>query len=160
MITAKGHTGTVEFDGTYITIVRKGFLARASVGKGEKRIPLASLTAVQWKPAGAMVNGYIEFSLGGGNETKSRFGKATTDAAHNENAVVFTKSQMPAFAHLRSAIEQAQAEHWQQSQHPALPAQPTGNDLARSIGELAALHQQGVLSDQEFADAKQRLIAG
>jgi tetratricopeptide (TPR) repeat protein len=55
---AKGHNGQVHFDGVYVTITRKGFLARTSVGKGEKRIPLTAISAVQWKPPGALVNGF------------------------------------------------------------------------------------------------------
>jgi hypothetical protein len=38
MISAKGHNGTVHFDGRFVTIERKGLFARASVGKGDKRI--------------------------------------------------------------------------------------------------------------------------
>ena len=53
-IEVKGNTGTVRFDGQTITIFRKGLLARAGVGKGEKHIPLAHVTAVQFKPAGAL----------------------------------------------------------------------------------------------------------
>jgi hypothetical protein len=109
MITAKGHTGVVDFDGRTITIRRTGMLARAAVGKGEKRFPLTSVTAVQWKPASRLINGYIEFSLPGGVETRSKPGKATSDAGRNENAVVFTRGQMPAFEELRTAIEAAQA---------------------------------------------------
>ena len=54
---AKGQGGELHFDGRVVTIARKGFLARATVGKGEKRIPVQSIAAVQWKPAGALVNG-------------------------------------------------------------------------------------------------------
>ncbi|WP_405606441.1 hypothetical protein [Streptomyces sp. NBC_00076] len=38
MIEAKGQGGQVSFDGEYVTITRKGPLARTGVGKGEKRI--------------------------------------------------------------------------------------------------------------------------
>ena len=106
-ISAKGHNGTVHFDGHFVTIERKGFLARASVGKGEKRIPVQSIQAIQWKPPGMLVNGFIEFSVAGGNEARSRFGAATTDAGKNENAVVVTKGQAAEFLALRDAIEGA-----------------------------------------------------
>src|SRR6266516_3356853 len=96
----KGHTGTVKFDGRMITIFRKGFLARSSVGKGEKQIPLAHLTAVQFKPAGPLVNGYIQFTIGGGNERQSKFGSQTKDAARDENSVVFHYRQRQAFEEL------------------------------------------------------------
>ena len=149
-ISAKGHNGTVEFDGQYVTIVRKGFLARASVGKGEKRIPLSSIAAVQWKPAGALVNGYIEFTIPGGRENRSRIGHATQDAAHNENAVVFTKSQMPAFQDLRTVIEDVQREQHEAATRPHVPQQAQQVNLSQELANLAALHQQGVLTADEF----------
>lgn len=107
MISAKGHNGTVHFDGPFVTIDRSGFLARASVGKGVKRIPITSIQAVQWNPSGVLINGYIEFTVMGGNEAHSRFGSATTDASRNENAVIVTFQQRAAFNKLRDAIEDA-----------------------------------------------------
>jgi hypothetical protein len=54
-----------------------------------------------------VVNGYIEFSIGGANESRAAFGRQTIDATKNENAVIFTKKQSAAFAELRAAIEAA-----------------------------------------------------
>ena len=53
------------------------------------------------------MNGYIEFSVSGGNEARSRFGAATMDATKNENAVVVTKAQAVQFLALRDVIEEA-----------------------------------------------------
>lgn len=89
MLQVKGHNGTISFDGTVVTIARTGFMARATIGKGEKRIPVRQITAVQFKPAGVLMNGYIAFTIGGGNEQRSRFGAQTYQAAQDENAVVF-----------------------------------------------------------------------
>jgi hypothetical protein len=75
---AEGWGGQVWFDGLVVTIQRKGFVARATVGKGEKRIPISSIVAVQWKPAG-VVNGFIQFTIAGGNEARSRFGRQSMD---------------------------------------------------------------------------------
>jgi hypothetical protein len=36
---ARGHNGQAAFDGQFITITRRGFLARASVGKGNQADP-------------------------------------------------------------------------------------------------------------------------
>lgn len=108
-VTAKGHNGTVTFDGTFVTITRRGALARLTVGKGEKRFPVRNITSVQWKPPGAMVNGYIEFSLGGGNEARSAFGRQSIDASRNENAVMVTRRQRDDFLALREAVETAMA---------------------------------------------------
>ena len=53
------------------------------------------------------MNGYIEFSVSGGNDARSCFGTATMDAAKNENAVVVTKAQAVEFLALRDVIEEA-----------------------------------------------------
>jgi hypothetical protein len=146
----KGHTGQILFDGFYVTIQRKGFLARAGVGKGEKRIPLPSITAIQWKPAGGLVNGFIQFTLSGGNERRSAFGSQTIDAAKDENSVVFTKKQMPDFDRLRHAVEQAMAAGAIAA--PVIQAPPA------DLFKLAELHAAGILTDEEFSAAKAKAL--
>lgn len=146
--TAKGYNGTVEFDGQFVTIIRKGFFGRVSVGKGTKRIPVSQITAVQWKQPGAIMNGFIEFSLAGGNESKSTFGHQTVDAANNENAVIVTKKEAKDFEPLRAEIESAiSASHgagWVSS--------------ADELAKFAKLHDQGVISDAEFTAAKAKIL--
>ena len=155
MITAEGHSGTVIFDGRTITIRRTGFLARMTVGKGEKQIPLTSVQAVQWKPAGALMNGFIEFSIAGGVERRSEFGRQTRDAGRNENAVIFTKQQMSTFQHLRDEIEKARRV--MEDMRYAPPRQ-TAPSMAEELANLGVLRQQGILSEAEFEAAKARLI--
>ena len=158
-IEAQGHNGTVLFDGQFVTLRRKGVLARMSVGKGEKRIPLRSINAVQIKPAGPVMNGFIEFSLGGGDERRSQFGRQTADAVNNENAVMFTRKQQPAFDQLRAAVEQAiVASMAPQSAYAPPPQQPVG--FVGQLQQLEQLRQSGALSDQEFQQAKARLLSG
>lgn len=148
----KGHNGTVEFDGTSVTITRAGFLARASVGKGRKRIPLAHITAVQFKPAGLLVNGFIAFTLGGGNEQRSQFGRQTLDAVHDENSVIFWTRQQPDFERLRDAVEAAMA---------APASGHTGAaDAVDQLRRLSELRDAGVVSAEEFDTAKARLLGG
>lgn len=152
----KGHTGTVVWDGDFVTIKRTGFLARASMGKGEKRIPISSITAVQWKPAGAMVNGFIQFTVGGGNEARSKFGSQTTDAVKDENSVVFVKKQMPEFEALRSTIERAMAERSRPAR--TAPTAPAPDHLTQ-LKQLGELRDAGVLSDAEFEAKKAEILA-
>lgn len=104
VIEATGVTGTVTFDGRFVVINRSGMMARMTVGKGEKRIPLRSIAAIQFKPAG-MVRGFIQFTIPGGNEQRSRMGSQSKDAAKDENSVLFNKGQEAAFEQLRDAIE-------------------------------------------------------
>ena len=149
----KGHNGIVDFDGDFVTIKRTGFLARASVGKAEKRIPLSSITAVQWKPAGPMMNGFISFTLGGGNEARSRFGSQTSDAVKDENSVIFVKKQMPDFEALRSQVEEAIAAR----HRPSAPA-PAAQDHLSQLKQLGELRDAGILSEEEFAAKKAEIL--
>ena len=43
---------------------------------------------------------------------------------------------------------------------PALAAPAAGSDLTAQLQQLAQLHTAGVLSDDEFAAAKQKLLVG
>jgi Short C-terminal domain len=42
----------------------------------------------------------------------------------------------------------------------AAPAPAAGDDPVAKLKELAALHEQGILTDEEFAAAKQKLLGG
>lgn len=153
MIEVKGRSGQVRFDDQYVTITRKGFAARATVGKGEKRLHISNITAVQWKPAGRLVNGFIQFTVPGGNEQRSAMGKQTVDAASDENSVVFTRRQMPEFERLRAAIDEAIAH-----QHAPQTAGDSGGSLSDELHKLAALRDQGVITDADFEAGKAKLL--
>ncbi len=43
---------------------------------------------------------------------------------------------------------------------PAPAPAPAGTDLTSQLNQLAQLHASGVLSDEEFAAAKQKVLAG
>ena len=152
----KGHTGTVRFDGETVTILRKGALARMSVGKGEKQIPLPSISAVQFKPAGPIVNGYIQFTVGGGIERRSSFGKQTVDAGRDENSVVFHYRQRKEFEQLRDAVQAALAAHHRAAAGGAA-AQAT--EIPQQIEQLAALRDSGAITDAEFEAKKTELLS-
>jgi uncharacterized FlaG/YvyC family protein len=59
--------------------------------------------------------------------------------------------------------QQAQAQAYQQGQQQAQQAavaqKPPTKDVTAELQKLAELHNSGVLSDQEFAAAKQKLLA-
>jgi hypothetical protein len=146
----KSHNGTVVFDGQSITITRSG-LGRMTVGKGQIRIPISSVTAVKWKPAGPVVNGYIHFSMLGSTDRRSRFGRQTTDVVHDENSVIFHLRQRRAFEELRAAVEAA-------IQRGAQPPVAVVS-VPEQIAQLAALRDRGILTEQEFAAKKASLLS-
>jgi hypothetical protein len=155
MLTAKGTNGTIHFDGQTVTIERTGFNARVFVGGGEKRIPTASITAVQWKKAG-LTAGFIQFTVPGGNEVRSRSGRQSRDALHDENSVTFHARQMPAFEPIRAAIEQAITARHNAPQAAPAAATSIGDELAK----LATLRQQGIITDADFEAGKARILGG
>jgi hypothetical protein len=53
--------------------------------------------------------------------------------------------------------QQAQAEPAAPEAAPAAPAAPEDDDMAK-LQQLAQLHSQGVLSDEEFAAAKAKIL--
>ena len=154
----KGFNGTVRFDGEMITISRKGLLARSSVGKGEKHIPLGQLTAVQFKPAGPLVNGFIQFTVGGGNEKQSRFGDQTFDAVKDENSVIFHFRQRKQFEDLKDAVQTALAGRERSTKHEPAPESAQASDIPTQIKQLAELRDSGHLTGDEFQAKKAELL--
>ncbi|MFE0132404.1 DUF4429 domain-containing protein [Streptomyces sp. NPDC059037] len=153
MIEVSGKGGQIQFDGEYVTVSRKGFIARTTHGKGEKRLHVSQISAVQWKPAGPLVNGFIQFTVPGGIERRGQFGSQSMNAAQDENSVMFTKKQQPEFEKLRAAIDAAiTAQHGPQ----LLTAAPSS--LADELAKLAQLRDQGVLSSEEFERQKAKLL--
>ncbi|WP_234340415.1 DUF4429 domain-containing protein [Streptomyces sp. TP-A0875] len=154
---AKGTGGQLRFDGQYVTFEHKGFLARTTTGKGEKRLHISQISAVQWKPAGMVVNGFIQFTIPGGNEVRSSFGSQTFSAVEDENSVVFNRNQQPAFDAMRAAIDEAIARQHAAPQ-PTAAAAEVGGSVADELTKLGALVQQGLMSREEFEQAKARLL--
>lgn len=142
--------GTVELTDSQLIIRRKGVLGFLTQGlKGEKRIPYRSVTSVQFKAAGMLTNGYIQFGVAGGKES----GGGILAATHDENTVMFRKAANEQFAHLRDAVE-SRAEKarggGEASNRPSAIAE---------LAQLAELHKQGILTDAEFSQQKARLLA-
>jgi hypothetical protein len=148
---AKGLGGQVSIDGDWLTINRKGVNAKMMHGlPGEKRIPIANITAVRMKEPG-MTNGYITFSLLGNVDRA----QGMTEATKDENSVIFTRNHAAEFLAIREVVEA-------RIMHGAMgaPAQAAPlPDVADQLAKLAALRDQGVLTDEEFAAQKAKLLA-
>lgn len=57
-----------------------------------------------------------------------------------------------------TAQQQAMAEQAAAQQAAATPGAPAEDPTITKLKELAALHDQGILSDEEFASAKAKLL--
>lgn len=154
---APGTNGYATFDGHFVSLVRVG-LSRLTIGKGAKRLAVTSITGVQIKQAGALVNGFIQFTVPGGNERRSAFGQQTVNAAQDENSVVFIKSDEPAFLQLRDMIEAAQLQLTKPSAGTPVNAS-SGADVMAQLQQLGQLKEAGILTDEEFASKKAELLS-
>ena len=145
---ADGSNGSVEFLGDRIIIRRKGFANKLTQGfQGDKTIMLRHLTSVQFRPAGSMLAGSIQFTVMGGRE----YGGGLLEATKDENAVLFAKDQQMAFSEMRDSVQHSIANG---GQAPASPAQ----SIAAELSALADLLDRGHLSREEFETEKQKLL--
>lgn len=149
----EGSNGSVEVVGNSLTIRRKGIANVITQGlQGDKTVPLTSITAVQFRSAGSMMAGMIQFTLMGGREFRGGMLEATKD----ENAVLFDNTQEPAFRALRDHVQAVISGGGGRTQQHQIPVVSVGEELTK----LADLLDRGVLTPDEFNDAKALTLAG
>lgn len=78
------------------------------------------------------------------------------DKAYQQEAQAYEAQQQQAA--MEAAAAQAVAAQMPAPQPPA-PAASAGGDLMAQLSQLGQLHAQGILSDDEFAAAKAKLLA-
>ena len=153
ILRAKGQNGQVEFDGRNVTIKRGGFYGTMTVGRGDKVIPVQSITGVRYRKAslGGTARGIIEFTVPGGMEHHARAGHQAVDEMHNDNAVVILRPKHnPEFEAIRDSVLAAIDGN--------SAAVPAADDASTALRKLAALHDSGLLSDDEFAGKRAEII--
>jgi hypothetical protein len=93
----------------------------------------------------------------------------TAGAVHHAQNQHWAKQETQQQAAYNQAYQQGAYEAQQQQQNYApppqqyaqpLPPAPAQDDLTTKLQELAQLHNSGVLTDEEFSAAKQKLLAG
>jgi len=139
---AKGVLGQLELLETKIRIKRKGLL---NWGKGDKEILIKQISSIQFRKAGMLTNGYIQFAFIGGQEAKGGF----FQAAQDENTIMFKRGQQSAFEKMKEAIEKkiASMKDWE--------TKPSNLD---ELEKLAALRDKGIISEEEFKAKKKQLL--
>ena len=82
----------------------------------------------------------------------------TAGAVHHYQNKKYAQQDAAAQAQYDQAYQQGAADAQQQYTAPVQQA-PAQEDLTTKLQQLAQLHDTGVLSDEEFAAAKQKLLA-
>ncbi len=130
-----------------IRISRKGAGALFTHGfKGDKEIFIKYISSIQFKKAGLIINGYIQFAFLGGQESKSGLYSAVQD----ENTIVFNSYQQKDFEEIKAMIESKMAT----TENNNSSIDKNLEDLER----LANLKQKGILTEEEFQLKKEQIL--
>lgn len=145
----KGVAGLFEVFDNKVDLTPRGLLGILNKGVvGTKTIPFNSITGVQLRMGNALTNGYIQFTLPGGNESKGGILAAQKD----ENSFTFQAKQNGLMVEIQNYIEQRIGK-------PSGSSDSSGSiSIADELRKLAELKDQGVLSEEEFQTAKRKLI--
>ena len=156
----KGVQDQIEVFDDKVTITPKGILALMNKGlKGTKTIPFSSISAIQFKEAGAVFSGYLQFTIPGGNESKG----GVFSAASDENTFMFAQKKNNALAtQIKEYIEFVRsfteaANIMSKNFFIVVPFNPTPTDLSSGINTLLGKNSVGVLDETQFSEYRQQL---
>ena len=144
-----GLNGQIEVYENRIVIRRKGAIAKLSQGffKGDKEILLSKISAIQVKPGTIITNGYIQFSLSGGNESTKGLSEATRD----ENTVFFLKKYNNEVMKLKERIYSLLENN--------SPSENVNNaSAADELLKLKKLLDEGILNEDEYQSEKSKIL--
>ena len=168
--------GSASFDGSLIRIEWTEWAESVKKSAGRQEIALEDTVGVEWAPISGWTNGFLRFEV---------TGAPTLDPKHDPNCLtwgILRKNRWGSFGSARTrtkisggttsllaAAVVARLPHPSAgpvgTASPVLTArdtEPAGDadhdTLLRRLRELDDLHRDGVLSDEEFAAAKQALL--
>ncbi len=81
------------------------------------------------------------------------------DATSDENAVIFTKKHADEFGAVQTYIETYIGNRMTAQNQPQQVVHPAAPDIADQIRKLASLHDDGLLTEEEFQAKKAALLA-
>ncbi|MET8181486.1 DUF4429 domain-containing protein [Streptomyces sp. NPDC005336] len=175
-LSATAGDATAAFDGERIRLEWNWKTEESKRSGGPRTIPLADVEAVEWFPAAGLENGFLRFIAA----------KATATAApkYDPHAVVLYGFKKDPLMALVAAAVTARMPHPAAPPEPRRPSVPQppadtvaaagpGPDpdgtheghgevdhdaLLRRLRELGDLHQEGILTEDEFTAAKQAVL--
>ncbi|WP_062430898.1 DUF4429 domain-containing protein [Herbidospora daliensis] len=154
-LTANASDGLITFDGDVIMIERNWAADGTKQKAGPQRIPLADVAGVEWIPNSGVENGWLRFA-------RKSEPAARPPIKHDPSALTLwgiSSKKTGTVALLVTAVL-ARLPH-PLAEPPAIEPAPAEDDhdvVLRRLRELGALHRDGVLTDEEFATAKQALL--
>ncbi|MGW1190394.1 DUF4429 domain-containing protein [Streptomyces sp. NPDC002559] len=183
-----GGDGTASFDGETIRLTWNWKAKDSKLSGGPVSFPLSDVAAVHWVPSIGLENGHLRFVLNGAPAaaraaehdpyaldlwglSKKEYTAALVAAAvlvrlpdatgRTAGAGATPAGTAPAEIEAPTAPAPPALSAPSAPPAPSTPPAPSGDDhdaLLRRLRELGELHRSGVLTDDEFAAAKQAVL--
>ncbi|MDG9721578.1 MULTISPECIES: DUF4429 domain-containing protein [unclassified Streptomyces] len=156
--------GVAGFDGERVRLEWKWQAEDAKSAGGPRTLPLSDIVAVEWQPTVGLENGHLRFTV--------RAAPTKAPPKYDPNAVELWGFKRDPLMALVAAAVQARLPHPSApaapddappagdapAPAPAAPAEDDHDALLRRLRELGELHRSGVLTDEEFGQAKQAVL--
>lgn len=156
-----GGDGTASFDGETVRLTWNWKANEAKLSGGPVAFPVSEVTDVRWLPSIGLENGHLRFVRGNGPAPAAEHDPYSLDLwglSKKEYTAVLVAAAV--LVRLPDAPGPAGASAAPAGIATPAPA-PAGDDhdtLLRRLRELGELHRSGVLTDDEFAAAKQAVL--
>jgi hypothetical protein len=148
-ITATAGDGTATFDGQTIRLDWNWMAEDVKTKAGPVQLALSDVTAVEWQPQSGFGHGFLRF------RTKDA---AVLDPERDRNCLAWGLKREGGTTALLAAAVVARLPH-PSAPPPEPSATPDDHDvMLRRLRELGELHKSGILTDEEFAAAKRKLL--
>ncbi|MEU0298984.1 DUF4429 domain-containing protein [Streptomyces sp. NPDC006175] len=163
-VSGGGGDGTASFDGETVRLTWNWKAEESKTAGGAVTLPLAEVTGVRWMPAIGLENGSLRFDRGSVSASPAKFDPYSLDL-WGLSKREYTAVLVAAAVLVRMPAPPGPALPLEASPEPVpspapVPA-PSADDhdvLLRRLRELGELHQAGILTDDEFAAAKQAVL--
>lgn len=137
----------IKLNNESLTICRKGLLNLSNMGlKGDKTISFRNISAIQLKKPG-LTNGYIQFTILGGRESRAGIFAATKD----ENTVMFSRKYYTDMLNLKKFIEHQQNSIFDNTSSVQISP-------ADEVLKLKDLLDKNIITLEEFELKKKELL--
>lgn len=180
-VSGGGGDGTASFDGEAVRLTWNWKAEESKEAVGAVTIPLSEVTGVRWIPSIGLENGALRFDRGGAvSVSPAKFDPYSVElwglSKREYTAVLVAAAvlvRIPASGGAAALAAPAEAAAPALGQGPvpaaaespvpaAVPASAPASDdhdvLLRRLRELGELYQAGILTDEEFATAKQAVL--
>ena len=138
----------IELTETSVIIRRRNASSQMATGvSGDREIGLSGITATQLKPGG-FLPGFLVISYPGSKPFNGGF----LEASQDPDAFVFRKSENGAMVEFKAAMDEGRRKSLASGMGAA-------SDVSESLERLGRLLKDGVLTPDEFSQAKAKILS-